>query len=190
MGALIDHLKALAADGGSIEDVTAAAEAELAGGALLTAELEDPEGAISVARVEVDALNRHVQGALERFPSSQSAGFHRTDLDPRAMAVIATMAYARRGGVYLPKDLEEMVAEGRVSEEWHARESVRIRVLLTVPADVHRLHRAGRADPGDVRDGDHGGRAASRAGADSAGRHDVAAHWPLRRREHDARMHT
>ena len=132
MGALIDHLKALAADGGSIEDVTAAAEAELAGGALLTAELEDPEGAISVARVEVDALNRHVQGALERFPASQSAGFHRTDLDPRAMAVIATMAYARRGGVYLPKDLEEMVAEGRVSEEWHARESVRIRVLLTV----------------------------------------------------------
>ncbi len=132
MGALIDHLKALAADGGSIEDVTAAAAAELAGGALLTAELEDPEGAISVARVEVDALNRHVQGALERFPASQSAGFHRTDLDPRAMAVIATMAYARRGGVYLPKDLEEMVAEGRVSEEWHARESVRIRVLLTV----------------------------------------------------------
>ena len=132
MGALIDHLKALAADGGSIEDVTASAAAELAGGALLTAELEDPEGAISVARVEVDALNRHVQGALERFPASQSAGFHRTDLDPRAMAVIATMAYARRGGVYLPKDLEEMVAEGRVSEEWHARESVRIRVLLTV----------------------------------------------------------
>ena len=132
MGALIDHLKALAADGGSIEDVTAAAAAELAGGALLKAELEDPEGAISVARVEVDALNRHVQGALERFPASQSAGFHRTDLDPRAMAVIATMAYARRGGVYLPKDLEEMVAEGRVSEEWHARESVRIRVLLTV----------------------------------------------------------
>ena len=132
MGALIDHLKGLAADGGSIEDVTAAAAAELAGGALLKAELEDPEGAISVARVEVDALNRHVQGALERFPASQSAGFHRTDLDPRAMAVIATMAYARRGGVYLPKDLEEMVAEGRVSEEWHARESVRIRVLLTV----------------------------------------------------------
>ena len=25
-----------------------------------------------------------------------------------------------------------MVAEGRVSEEWHARESVRIRVLLTI----------------------------------------------------------
>ena len=132
MGALIDHLKALAADGGSIEDVTAAAEAELAGGALLTTELEEPEAAISGAAAEVEALNRDVQGALERFPASQSAGFHRTDLDPRAMAVIATMAYARRGGVYLPKDLEEMVAEGRVSGEWHARESVRIRVLLTI----------------------------------------------------------
>ncbi len=132
MGALIDHLKGLAAGGASIEDVTAAAEAELAGGALLRAELEDPEGAISGASAEAEALNREVQGALQRFPASQSAGFHRTDLDPRAMAVIATMAYARRGGVYLPKDLEEMVAEGRVSEEWHARESVRIRVLLTI----------------------------------------------------------
>ncbi len=132
MGALIDHLKALAADGASIEDVTAAAEAELAGGALLTSELEDPEGAIAGAAVEAEALHQEVQGAIQRFPASQSAGFHRTDLDPRAMAVIATMAYARRGGVYLPKDLEEMVAEGRVSEEWHARESVRIRVLLTI----------------------------------------------------------
>ena len=132
MGALIDHLKSLAAKGASIEDVTVAAEAELAGGALLTAELEDPEGAIAGAREEAEALSLDVQDALKRFPASQSAGFHRTDLDPRAMAVIATMAYARRGGVYLPKDLEEMVAEGRVSEEWHARESVRIRVLLTI----------------------------------------------------------
>ena len=132
MGALIDHLKSLAADGASIEDVTAAAETELAGGALLTSELEDPEGAIAGAAVEAEALHQEVQGAIQRFPASQSAGFHRTDLDPRAMAVIATMAYARRGGVYLPKDLEEMVAEGRVSEEWHARESVRIRVLLTI----------------------------------------------------------
>ena len=132
MGALIDHLKALAADGASIEDVTSVAEAEMAGGALLTSELEDLEGAIAGAAEEAAALNENVQGALQRFPASQSAGFHRTDLDPRAMAVIATMAYARRGGVYLPKDLEEMVAEGRVSEEWHARESVRIRVLLTI----------------------------------------------------------
>ena len=132
MGALIDHLKSLAADGASIEDVTVAAEAELAGGALLTAELEDPEGAIAGASGEAEALSLDVQDALKRFPASQSAGFHRTDLDPRAMAVIATMAYARRGGVYLPKDLAEMVAEGRVSEEWHARESVRIRVLLTI----------------------------------------------------------
>ena len=132
MGALIDYLKSLAAEGATIEDVTAAAEAELAGGALLTSELEDPEGAIAGAAVEAEALHREVQGAIQRFPASQSAGFHRTDLDPRAMAVVATMAYARRGGVYLPKDLEEMVAEGRVSEEWHARESVRIRVLLTI----------------------------------------------------------
>ena len=132
MGALIDHLKSLAANGASIEDVTVAAEAELAGGALLTAELEDPEGAITGASEEAEALSLDVQDALKRFPASQSAGFHRTDLDPRAMAVIATMAYARRGGVYLPKDLAEMVAEGRVSEEWHARESVRIRVLLTI----------------------------------------------------------
>ena len=132
MGALIDHLKSLAASGGSIEDVVAVAEAELAGGALLTSELEDPSGAIAGAEEEAEALNLEVQGALQRFPASQSAGFHRTDLDPRAMAVIATMAYARRGGVYLPRDLEEMVAEGRVSEEWHARESVRIRVLLTI----------------------------------------------------------
>ncbi|MCY3883183.1 MAG: hypothetical protein OXG61_13825 [Chloroflexi bacterium] len=132
MGALIDHLKALAGDGASIEDVITVAEAELAGGALLTSELEDPAGAIAGAAVEAEELNLEVQGALQRFPASQSAGFHRTDLDPRAMAVIATMAYARRGGVYLPKDLEEMVAEGRVSEEWHARESVRIRVLLTI----------------------------------------------------------
>jgi len=132
MGALIDHLKTLAEDGASIEDVTAAAEAELAGGDLLAAELEDPAGAIAGAATEAEAFNLEVQGALKRFPASQSAGFHRTDLDPRAMAVIATMAYARRGGVYLPKDLEEMVAEGRVSEEWHARESVRIRVLLAI----------------------------------------------------------
>ena len=132
MGALIDHLQSLAASGASIEDVTVAAEAELAGGALLTSELEDPEGAIAGAAVEAEALHQNVQGAIQRFPASQSAGFHRTDLDPRAMAVVATMAYARRGGVYLPKDLEEMVAEGRVSEEWHARESVRIRVLLTI----------------------------------------------------------
>ena len=132
MGALIEHLKGLAEGGASIEDVTSAAETELAGGDLLASELEDPEGAITGASVEVDALNREVQGALQRFPASQSAGFHRTDLDPRAMAVIATMAYARRGGVYLPRDLEEMAAEGRVSEEWHARESVRIRVLLTI----------------------------------------------------------
>ncbi|MXY88110.1 MAG: hypothetical protein F4Y92_04560 [Dehalococcoidia bacterium] len=130
MGALIDHLKALAGDGASIEDVITVAEAELAGGALLTSELEDPAGAIAGAEEEAEELNLEVQGALQRFPASQSAGFHRTD--PRAMAVIATMAYARRGGVYLPKDLEEMVAEGRVSEEWHARESVRIRVLLTI----------------------------------------------------------
>ncbi|MCY4390475.1 MAG: hypothetical protein OXE43_00310 [Chloroflexi bacterium] len=132
MGALIDHLKSLAANGASIEDVTVAAEAELAGGALLTAEMGDPEGAIAGASEEAEALSLDVQDALKRFPASQSAGFHRTDLDPRAMAVIATMAYARRGGVYLPKDLTEMVAEGRVSEEWHARESVRIRVLLTI----------------------------------------------------------
>jgi hypothetical protein len=132
MGALIDHLKSLAANGGSIEDVVAVAEAELAGGALLATELEDPEAAITGAEAEAEALNQEVQGALQRFPASQSAGFHRTDLDPRAMAVIATMAYARRGGVYLPRDLEEMVAEGRVSEEWHARESVRIRVLLAI----------------------------------------------------------
>ncbi|MXY35900.1 MAG: hypothetical protein F4052_03335 [Dehalococcoidia bacterium] len=132
MGALIDHLKSLSAEGASIEDVTAAAEEALAGGALLTSELEDPEGAIAGAAVEAEALHQNVQGAIQRFPASQSAGFHRTDLDPRAMAVVATMAYARRGGVYLPKDLEEMVADGRVSEEWHARESVRIRVLLTI----------------------------------------------------------
>ena len=132
MGALIDHLKSLSAEGASIEDVTAAAEAELAGGVLLASELEDPEGAIAGAVVEAEALHQNVQGAIQRFPASQSAGFHRTDLDPRAMAVVATRAYARRGGVYLPKDLEEMVAEGRVSEEWHARESVRIRVLLTI----------------------------------------------------------
>ena len=132
MGALIDHLKGLAENGASIEDVTAAAESELAGGDLLTSELEDAEGAIAGAASEAEALNIEVQGALKRFPASQSAGFHRTDLDPRAMAVIATMAYARRGGVYLPKDLEEMVAEGRVSEEWHAREALRIRVLLLI----------------------------------------------------------
>ena len=132
MGALIDHLKSLAADGASIEDVTAAAEAELAGGALLASELEDPEGVIAEAEAEAEALSADIRGAMQRFPASQSAGFHRTDLDPRAMAVIATMAYARRGGVYLPKDLQEMVAEGRVSEEWHARESVRIRVLLAI----------------------------------------------------------
>ena len=136
MGALIDHLKSLAADGASIKDVTAAAEAELAGGELLGSELEDPEGAITGAEAEAEALSVEIRGAMQRFPASQSAGFHRTDLDPpdlaRAMAVIATMAYARRGGVYLPKDLQEMVAEGRVSEEWHARESVRIRVLLAI----------------------------------------------------------
>ncbi len=132
MGTLIDHLHSLAAGGASIEDVTAAAERELAGGALLAAELDDPAGAIAGAIAEADALNREVQDALKRFPASQSAGFHRTDLDPRAMAVIATMAYARRGGVYLPNDLEEMAAEGRVPEEWRARESVRIRVLLTI----------------------------------------------------------
>ena len=132
MGALIDHLKSLAADGASIEDVTAAAEAELAGGALLASELEDPEGVIAEAETEAAALSADIRGAMQRFPASQSAGFHRTDLDPRAMAVIATMAYARRGGVYLPKDLQEMVAEGRVSEEWHARESVRILVLLAI----------------------------------------------------------
>ncbi len=132
MGALIDHLKSLAGDGASIEDVIAVAEVELAGGPRLASELENPAEAIAGAAVEAEELNLEVQGALQRFPASQSAGFHRTDLDPRAMAVIATMAYARRGGVYLPKDLEEMVAEGRVSEEWHARESVRIRVLLTI----------------------------------------------------------
>ena len=132
MGALIDHLKSLAADGASIKDVTTAAEAELAGGALLASELEDPEGVIAEAEAEAEALSADIRGAMQRFPASQSAGFHRTDLDPRAMAVIATMAYARRGGVYLPKDLQEMVAEGRVSEEWHARESVRIRVLLAI----------------------------------------------------------
>ncbi len=132
MGALIDHLKSLAADGASIKDVTAAAEAELAGGALLASELEDPEGVIAEAEAEAEALSADIRGAMQRFPASQSAGFHRTDLDPRAMAVIATMAYARRGGVYLPKDLQEMVAEGRVSEEWHARESVRILVLLAI----------------------------------------------------------
>ena len=132
MGALIDHLKSLAADGASIKDVTAAAEAELAGGALLASELEDPEGVIAEAEAEAAALSADIRGAMQRFPASQSAGFHRTDLDPRAMAVIATMAYARRGGVYLPKDLREMVAEGRVSEEWHARESVRILVLLAI----------------------------------------------------------
>ncbi|MBH77794.1 MAG: hypothetical protein CL897_06165 [Dehalococcoidia bacterium] len=143
MGALIDHLKALATDTASIEEVTAAAEAALAGGELLTSELEDPEGAITKAKQEVEALNREVEGAIKRFPASQSAGFHRTDLDPRAMAVIATMAYARRGGVYLPKDLEEMVADGRVSEEWHARESVRIRVLLLIlPMFIAALERA------------------------------------------------
>ncbi len=132
MGALIEHLRSLAASGASIEDVTGTAEQELAGGARLMAELEAPDEAITSAREETDALNQEIQGALKRFPASQSAGFHRTDLDPRAMAVIATMAYARRGGVYLPNDLEEMVAEGRVSQEWHAREAVRIRVLLTI----------------------------------------------------------
>ena len=90
MGALIDHLKALAGDGASIEDVITVAEAELAGGALLTSELEDPAGAIAGAEEEAEELNLEVQGALQRFPASQSAGFHRTD--PRAMAVIATMA--------------------------------------------------------------------------------------------------
>ncbi len=132
MGALIDHLQSLAASGMDIEAVTAAAAAELAGGALLVAELEDPEGAITGAREEMEALNREIQGALHRFPASQSAGFHRTDLDPRAMAVIATIAYARRGGVYLPDDLRKMADEGRVSQDWHARESVRIRALLVV----------------------------------------------------------
>ena len=132
MGALIDHLRSLAAEGASIEAVTTAAEAELAGGELLAAELADAEGAIAGAREDTEALNREIRGAMQRFPASQSAGFHRTDLDPRAMAVIATIAYARRGGVYLPDDLREMAEEGRVSREWRARESVRIRVLLAV----------------------------------------------------------
>ena len=132
MGALIEHLRTLAAGGASIEAVTAAAEEGLAGGGLLADELADPEAAIAGAREETEALNREIRGALQRFPASQSAGFHRSDLDPRAMAVIATIAYARRGGVYLPDDLREMADEGRVSREWRARESVRIRVLLTV----------------------------------------------------------
>ena len=132
MGALIDHLKSLAAGGASIEAATAFAEKELAGGELLRAELEEPEAAIAGATAETEALNQEIRGALRRFPASQSAGFHRTDLDPRAMAVLATLAYARRGGVYFPNDLKEMAAEGRVAQEWHARESVRIRVLLRI----------------------------------------------------------
>ena len=132
IGALIDHLKQLAASGANIEDVTLATEQELAGGERLTAELTQPEEAIVGATQDTASLNEEIRGALLRFPASHSAGFHRTDLDPRAMAVLATLAYARRGGVYLPDDLAQMVADGRVSQEWHAREAVRIRVLLTI----------------------------------------------------------
>ena len=68
MGALIDHLKSLSAGGASIEAATAAAEKELAGGALLRAELEEPEAAIAGAAAETDALNQEIRGGAPALP--------------------------------------------------------------------------------------------------------------------------
>ena len=141
MGALIDHLKSLAGDGASIEDVIAVAEVELAGGPRLAwRSWRIPAEAIAGAAVEAEELNLEVQGALQRFPASQSAGFHRTDLDPRAMAVIATMAYARRGGVYLPQGPRGYGGRGAgVGGVARTRVGAHPRAVDD-PADVHRLH--------------------------------------------------
>ena len=62
--------------------------------------------------------------------------------------MLATLAYARRGGVYMPTDLAEMAERGEIPEEWHAREALRIRVLLVIlPMFIAQLERGETIPP-------------------------------------------
>ena len=100
MADLIDHLKKLAASGNDSQEVLKIAEELLSGGIMLETELADPDGTIESVKTETERMHREVQSGMRRFPGSAAGGFHRSDLDPRAMATLATLAYARKGCIY------------------------------------------------------------------------------------------
>ena len=132
MADLIDHLKKLASSGNDSQEVLKIAEELLSGGIMLETELADPDGTIESVKKETERMHREVQSGMRRFPGSAAGGFHRSDLDPRAMATLATLAYARKGGIYELQELIDLLKKGDIPHEWFIREAVRLRTLFII----------------------------------------------------------
>jgi hypothetical protein len=132
MSDLIAHLKKLAVSGSEAIEVLEAAEQLLSGGTKLETELANPDETIKLVQKDADRIRKEAQSGMRRFPASSAGGFHRSDLDPRAMATLATLAYAKKGGIYELEELTNMLEQGNIPHEWFVREAVRLRTLFII----------------------------------------------------------
>jgi hypothetical protein len=48
------------------------------------------------------------------------------------MATLATLAYAKKGGIYELEELTNMLEQGNIPHEWFVREAVRLRTLFII----------------------------------------------------------
>lgn len=134
MGSLLDALGALADAGAAQDAMIVFAVGELGGGPHLSDELRDVDAAIAAGQQAEEQAEAEVQALARGWPQAERVVLHRPDLDPRALAVLGTLAYARRAGLYLPSELRRLAERDQISPLSRARESIRFRVWLTLAA--------------------------------------------------------
>ena len=92
--------------------------------------LSDPVAMIERAGFEFRQMQLRLLHLASRFAEIEHSSLHRTSLDPRAVVATGTSAYLNQTGIYMPNELQAMREDGRIDTAWHARESLRLVVLL------------------------------------------------------------
>ena len=132
MGKLIDGVVERL-DGGADPAALLGYLSEAVGDAgLLGSEFPDLEDPVRAAEADERAVEAWIGGALKTFPMNTETFPHSAHIDPRAQAALASLALAKRSGLYVPSELRTMREEEAITEEWHAREALRFRIYAAL----------------------------------------------------------
>lgn len=119
------QLRGCVAKAADDSEAVSAAAALLAREELIAAAVADLAETLRAAEEAQTALETSVRALQRRLPVVASGGFHNGGIDPRSVVLISTGSAIRNGDLYLPSELRELAAVGRIDPWWHIQAALR-----------------------------------------------------------------
>ena len=129
MATLLDRLDAWALEPDPASDAVLAA---LADSGQTAAALSNQAQLVLDAETRFGELEARLLGLVACLSDDDTASLHRAAIDQRSVVAAGAWSYVRQAGIYLPLELRELAAAGRIDEAWHAREALRLLACLTL----------------------------------------------------------